>query len=147
MKVSHKTLLALSGMVWMAIGVMLLRLGIIYMMDGSFMNEGQETFACLLIALALIAGNIKGKFVMRKAAVKSFKRITSYENPTSIFNIYNGANYALILVMMTIGMGMGLIGLKPDIRGFIDIAVGAALIQGAIHYFNLSATCGSVSPS
>jgi hypothetical protein len=147
MKVSHRTLLVLSGIIWLAIGVMLLRLGIVFIMEGSFMNQGQESFAVLIIALGLIVGNLKGKFVMRKAAVKSFKRITALPNPTSVTNIYNRANYILVFLMMGIGMSMKYLGLMPDVRGFIDIAVGAALIQGGIHYFNLSATCGSVNPS
>lgn len=147
MQVSHRTLLNISGIVWLAIGVMLLNLGIRFIMDGSFMQAENQFGAIILIALALITGNIKGRFVLRKAAMRSFERIKLLSNPTPLSNIYSKANYILIGLMMGIGMGMKYLGIPPDVRGFIDIAVGAALIQGALCYFNMPTTCGSENPS
>lgn len=156
--VSHRTLYLISGAIWMAIGVMLLNLGIGFLMHGvsatGFNQEGYSSFftklasmtssaenaAIALVAIGFFVGFAKGRIVMQKAARKTEARLTKLDNPTSLTNLYTKANLILIAVMMMLGMLLKYFSLAYDIRGLIDTAVGCALIQGALCYFRLPST-------
>lgn len=153
MKLSHPSLIALSGTIWFAIGFSLLFLGIHFLLDGtlnpSLLTEephpllafiahytgGVQTAAFLLIALALLIGSLKAKKVLQKVVKKMVARISSFPNPTEITNIYSYSYLLLIGVMMLLGMGLRYFGVPKDIRGVIDVAVGSALLKGGISYF------------
>lgn len=152
-RVSHRTLLILSGIVWMTVGILLLNTGLVLLMNGfqaqgfsaagyselfswlSRVTNGPDTAAVVLIAVSIALGFFKGRLVLQKAAAKSFTRIKALDNPTSITNLYTRQNALLIAGMMLLGMSMRYFGLCYDIRGAIDAAVGCALMQGAISYF------------
>ncbi len=152
--VSHATLYRLSGLVWLAVGIVLLNTGLVFIMQGftshpfypqlysamftslSSLVHGPDNAACVLIGIGLAIGLVKGRFVMRKAASKSFDRIKLLENPTPITNLYTKANIFILAAMMGLGMSMKYMALPCDIRGLIDAAVGAALMQGAVSYFH-----------
>lgn len=157
-KTSHSTLYALSGIIWMGVGIMLLNLGLGYIMNGFqsgvFASDGYSGLfswmaaktgaadyaAIVLIMLSLVVGIAKGRFVMAKAAQKSSYRISKLANPTAITNLYSRSNLILLAVMMSMGMLMKVLALPYDIRGSIDTAVGCALMQGSLAYFRLMTT-------
>jgi hypothetical protein len=167
MKFSHKTLYAISGAIWLVIGMMLLNLGLKFVMHGfqgptfvadgysslfptlASISGGNDNASIILIVFAILVGFIKGRTVLQKAAMRSFDRISKLSNPTSLSNLYNRANLLLIFVMMGLGMLMNLFQMSFDIRGFIDIAVGCGLMQGSVAYFHLltRVTCDSGTPS
>ena len=133
---SHKTLIRISGTVWLLIGSFLLNLGINLLMRG--VEKSEMTQAIFLLTVALIVGHYKGRYVLAKVAERSFHRICALPNPTSLKNLYTRGNYVLIALMMALGMCMRAFDVPPIIRGCIDCAVGAALIQGSIRYYRLS---------
>ncbi len=156
MQVRHKTLRILSGCVWFIIGLSLLRLGISLLMNcmesehlhsawlsycTRIIGSKPEAIA-FLIAGGLFLGYIKGKTVLKKSALESCTRIERYENPT-LANIYTLKNYILIAVMISLGMLMKIFHLPNDIRGFIDVAVGTALMQGSLFYFRFQSALNS----
>lgn len=150
LKVSHATLVWISGLVWMAVGCFLLPLGL-KLLIGSAQNElglslpllgslasyvgGLEEAALVMTTIALFIGYIKGKHVLGKSAKRSIARILTFSNPTTLANIYSRAYYILLGSMIVLGMSIKWLGLSDDIRGVVDIAVGAALINGALIYF------------
>lgn len=154
-KTSHSTLYALSGIIWMGVGIMLLNLGLGFLMNGFqtgvFVVDGYSGLfswmatltgaadyaAIAFIMLSLVAGIAKGRFVMAKAAQKSAMRISKLSNPTAITNLYSRSNLILLAIMMGMGMVMKVLALPYDIRGSIDVAVGCALMQGSLAYFRL----------
>lgn len=160
-KTSHRTLYAISGAIWLGVGIMLLNLGLGFIMQGfqghSFITSGYsslftslasttggfELAAIIVIAVSLLVGGIKGRLVMQKAAQKSFNRISQLANPTPITNIYTRSNIAILAVMMSLGMLMKVVGLPLDIRGAIDTAVGCALMQGSLAYFRFMTSCSA----
>ncbi len=151
--VEHKTLYRISGALWLLIGIFLLRTGIYHMLSGwdgrAFSTENysffftwlattfssKENAAAIMIALSILLGTLKGRIALAKAAVRNKKRIAALENPISIKNLFTKQMYLLILAMMGLGLLLKNLHLSSDIRGFIDIAVGTALIKGAIGYF------------
>lgn len=158
MKTRHSTLFALSGIIWMGIGIMLLNLGLGFLMHGFqgnvFIQDGYSGFfmwlsqtingydyaAVFLIAIGLVVGFAKGRFMLQKAAYKSHARISKLANPTSVTNLYSRGNLILIAIMMGMGMLMKVLNLSYDIRGTIDVAVGCALMQGSLAYFRMMST-------
>src|SRR5262249_37560364 len=123
-KLSHRTLYAISGAVWLMIGIMLVNLGLGLIMHGfqekGFVEEGYSGFffslasltrgfdnaAIVLVVISLTIGFLKGRLVLQKAALKSSYRIAKLANPTSFTNLYTPANLILIGCMMALGMLM-----------------------------------------
>lgn len=149
-KVSHTTLIVLSGLIWFAVGCFLLCLGINFLV-GSLLHEnlhtlsrpildrlsplsgGLEQAALIVVAISLAIGIFKGRFVFNKTVQKSVNRILSLPNPAPLNQIYTKKYYILLGCMFLIGF---LVRFAPlDIRGAIDIAVGCALINGSVLYF------------
>lgn len=151
MKLSHAALIFISGMVWLGVGCFLLPFGLHLMMAGaegagqgnyypllSFLSSytgSAEQAALLLIVICLFIGYLKGKKVLAKSVHRSVRRIEGFANPTSITKIYSGAYYLLFASMIGLGFLIKFFGLSHDVRGAVDIAVGAALINGAVLYF------------
>lgn len=154
-KMSHTALIYISGLIWLIIGFFLLQLGLKLLM-GTLLPErmgegfplmealapyigGIEQAAMMLIAIALFIGYAKGKYVLGKSAKRGVERILSFPNPTHLSNIYSAKYYILLGAMIGLGMSIKYLGLNHDIRGFIDVAIGAALMNGAMIYFRSGA--------
>lgn len=155
-KFSHATLTAVSGFIWLAIGGFLLSLGL-RLIVGSIQPEfayfekrfpildtlapyfgGIEQAALLLIVLCLLIGYLKGRYVLGKSARSGVARLLTFPNPTSIGNLYSTKYYILLGGMVGLGMSIKYLGLPNDVRGAVDVAIGAALINGAMIYFRLA---------
>lgn len=154
-KLSHSKLIFISGLIWVFVGWMLMRLGLSLLMGESLTSslaseqvEGSHPLLALLIpsfgingavltllVIALVIGYMKGKFVLGKSAKRGVDRILSFPEPTSIFNIYSPMYYALLGGMMFLGISIKYLGIPHDIRGMIDVAVGMALLKGGTLYF------------
>lgn len=147
-KLSHAALVAISGVIWLAVGCFLLPQGLKLLLTSPSSDAeapllrllapylgGAETTALLLIVLCLLVGRLKGNYVLRKSVQRSINRIVTFPNPTSIANIYSRGYYLLFGSMVLLGMSIKWLGLANDIRGVIDVAIGAALITGAMLYF------------
>lgn len=148
-KVRHATLIAFSGLIWFAIGCLLLSLGLNFIVAtllrenysmfhplldfmGSYAG-GADQAALVLIVMALLVGFLKGRTVLSKSVQRNVNRIKTLPNPVNVMKIYPLSGYLLIGSMILIGMLVRLVPL--DIRGAIDVAIGSALINGAMLYF------------
>lgn len=156
MKLSHKTLILLSGMIWMVIGCFLLSLGLGFILESVEIGRtkfegnfplvdslmpylgGLEQAALILIVFGLFIGYLKGRYVLGKSAVKGVQRIQTFPNPTELSNIYSKKYYILLGTMVGLGMSIKYLGLSSDIRGVVDVIIGSALINGAMLYFRLA---------
>lgn len=156
MKLQHSTLVFLSGLIWFFVGVFLLPLGL-NLITGAAQQKtsdsssviatypimdnissyvgGRDQVALLLIALGLALGYSKGKYVLGKSARQGIARIISLPNPSSVWRIYTAKYYLLLGSMVLLGIMIKVFQLSPDIRGFVDVTIGAALINGALVYF------------
>lgn len=149
LKVSRATLIVLSGMIWLGVGSWLFFLGLNFLF-ATLLRENQhlsrflmdplapyvggaEPAAFVLISLGLIVGYFKGRFVLGKTVKREVNRIVSLPEPASITKLYTKKYFILLAVMGLLGMGVRYLSL--DVRGFVDVAVGVALIAGALRYF------------
>jgi hypothetical protein len=150
MRMSRVAWIALSGAVWFLVGAGLLIVGMDRIVFKAQMDVhettswiaslsgwmgGREQAALLLILIALLIGVIKGRFAMGRAVVRVTKRLQALAEPLSLGQVYSKGYLLLIAGMVGLGMGMKALGLSSEIRGFIDIAVGSALMNGALLYF------------
>ena len=149
-KLSHSTLIALSGIIWLLVGGMLLSMGLNFIV-ASILNEnllimnrpildtlspyvgGLDEAALMLIFLGLAIGFLKGRMVFSKTVAKTVARILTMPNPAPLSKIYT-KGYSFLLGGMVL-LGFLVRFLPNDGRGFIDVAIGAALINGAMLYF------------
>lgn len=160
LKFSHRTLICFSGFIWMLAGLMLLRLGLILLYGTVQSLESSsyplisalapylgslESAAILLMSVALTVGYAKGRFVLGKSAKKGVERITSFPNPSGLGKIYSPKYYLLLGGMMGLGLSIKYLGIPDDIRGTVDIAIGIALLTGALVYFRFACPCACES--
>jgi hypothetical protein len=150
LKVSHTTMLVISGFIWLAIGCFLLPLGLNFVVESILKDNwamenhpllnplakwvgGAEQAVLFLITAALWVGFMKGRFVFAKTVQKSVDRILLLSNPVEISQIYTKKYYLLLGSMFFLGFLMKFTPM--DVRGAVDIIIGSALIQGAVLYF------------
>ncbi|MBA2726920.1 MAG: hypothetical protein H0U49_01940 [Parachlamydiaceae bacterium] len=150
-KVSHANVSFISGLIWICVGCFLLQMGLKLILDPTYAPGGStpilsniqgvmgglQEAGIALIAIALYIGYLKGKHLLRKSARQGVERLRSFPDPMPIQNMYSPKYYILLGGMIGLGMSMRFLGLPNDIRGGIDVAVGAALINGALEYFRL----------
>lgn len=154
MKCKHKTLIFLAGFVWLCAGVMLLTMGIRFLLEtvrnpllcyvpGSFSISNffgkfvtDKTQAVLLVLLlALTVGYMKGRVMLAKAVKRQVTRIRLLPNPASLRYLYSKGYFVLIAVMALMGALLRVLPITLDTRGFVDVIIGAALINGSMLFF------------
>ncbi|MFS8563267.1 MAG: hypothetical protein LVR00_02625 [Rhabdochlamydiaceae bacterium] len=149
MQYSHRTWIIISGLIWCAVGVLLLIKGLTYIVMAAAAPEGShplfssiaaftgtvEQAALFLISLGLLVGFIKGRYVLSKTVSRITKRILSLNDPIDWKDVYPKSYYILIFSMMLIGVLFKWLPIGFAIKGFVDVAIGSALINGALLYF------------
>ncbi len=149
-KLSRKRVIILNGVVWLGIGTLLLRKGLKFLLNtvdnidnaplvnalSSFSGSIRQSIFTI-ICLGLIIGYAK-KAVLKKSIDRNVKRIHTLNAPIPITQVYSKSYLIIILAMMSLGLLMRFSRLPLDIRGVIDVAVGSALIHGAMIYFRRS---------
>ncbi|CCB91021.1 putative membrane protein [Waddlia chondrophila 2032/99] len=94
-----------------------------------------ENSVIALILAGLVIGFYKGRFIFAKSVKRVVDRIRKFEEPTSIAKMYSLPYYLLLLSMIGLGMAIKFFQVPMDVRGAIDVAIGAALINGSMLYF------------
>ncbi len=153
-KANHRVLIFISGLLWLIIGIFLLSFGIYLVMETlrgiseesrfslvkqfSRIFGGQDNGVAILLGLALFIGYLKGRYVLSRSAKRQIKRILSFPPPVHIKYIYGLGYYLLIALMIGIGISFRFFPFAQDIRGTVDIAIGSALLSGALTYFRFA---------
>ena len=89
----------------------------------------------LTLLLALSLGYFKGRVMLAPSVTKQVARIRSLPTPASLKYLY-GKNYLiLIAVMVLLGILLRILPIALDTRGFVDVVIGSALINGSMLYF------------
>ncbi|MES2345101.1 MAG: hypothetical protein V4494_04095 [Chlamydiota bacterium] len=150
MRINHVTLVVLSGLLWLGIGVMLLVKGLHFVVHAdtgclvlknltAYLGNRDQAIV-FLVALGLFAGLLKGRLVLLKAVKKAVNRIASLPMPVKVSQIYDKRYYILMAMMMGMGMMLNVLNIPEDVRGSVDIAIGSALMNGAMGFFRSAFT-------
>ncbi len=152
MKLNHFKLILFSGLIWFGIGIYLLSLGMHFIVDTAtgeinstsplmatfFPIAGsREQAGMLLIVIGLLIGFLKGRYVLSKTVQRVVQRIISLPLPIKLLQVYGVRYLALIAVMLLLGMSLKWFKLPLDVRGVVDVAIGSALMNGALGYFRM----------
>lgn len=155
MHLSKTTWIAISGVIWFIIGMGLLTLGLNFIVYKAQVEihettslvakiaplaGGREQAALTLIAVGLLAGFMKGRFVLVKTVRRVVERILKLPVPIKFSQIYSKGYLLLMGGMVLLGMGIKWVGFPMEIRGIIDVAIGSALMNGAVAYFRIAFT-------
>ncbi len=152
---SHRGLGIIAGMFWLAIGIFLLWRGLgltitacdaegHLFVDWLAVRFGTaQKAAVVLVATGLFVGYFKGRYVLRKTAMRTIDRIHTLPNPCSLGKLYGIGSYILIASMIALGITLRSIGAAEEIRGVVLIAVGSALLQGSTALFRAVPTLAS----
>ncbi len=140
----------ISGLIWLALGVFLLWRGVSLVVgacevesDGfhpfvdalSLALGSVQKVALLLMSLGLILGYFKGRFVLTRTAERTIARINSLPKRARISQVYGRGSILLMVLMMGMGMTLRALGAPEELRGFILVAVGCALLYGSTTIF------------
>lgn len=151
LQLSHNKMAIFSGAIWMTIGIFLLQLGLNLLFQPIAVGTSTPLFnilstyispseaAIFITVLGLYIGFLKGKYVLTKTANRTLNQIRMLPNPAPLHKMYDRKYYILLGIMITLGMSIKYMGIPNDVRGAIDVIIGSALINGAVHYFRMSA--------
>lgn len=152
MQIRQRTGVFLSGTLWLIVGFMLMLKGIRLLMairsDPTLSLENfslvklflplaghvEQVVLCLVV-LGLVLGTLKGRTVLTKAAHKMMAHIRQLPEPLPLRRLYPVRYYVLLGCMMSLGVIRRLTGIGDDVGGVVDLAIGCALIQGALVYY------------
>ena len=91
--------------------------------------------ALVIICIALLVGFIKGRMVLSKSVMRIVGHLQAQVAPIFWKKAYDRKYYLILAIMMGIGMGLRFVSIPDGVRGFIDVTIGSALINGAVLYF------------
>lgn len=125
MKVKRNTLLLLACLVWSAAGFNILRIGLI-------VYPAYLTVLNFLLSVLVFA--VFQKFIFGKLVKKHTARINAYTEDRHFFlKFFDGKAFAIMAVMMTVGIGLRASGLAPE--RFIAVfytGLGASLLLAGL---------------
>lgn len=125
MKVKRNTLLLLACLVWSAAGFNILRIGLIVY---------PAYLTVLNFLLSVLVFTVFQKFIFGKLVKKHTARINAYTEDRHFFlKFFDGKAFAIMAVMMTVGIGLRASGLAPE--RFIAVfytGLGASLLLAGL---------------
>jgi hypothetical protein len=123
------------GSLWIFAGMMLLRKGFYFLtLSSALSSQWMVVFA----SLACVIGCLKGKFVLEKRAKKIIAKILLYaEDKVPIGVAMDRQTLMIMAVMMGLGFSLNVIKAPHMWRGFIDVAIGSALMMGGMSFFRI----------
>lgn len=125
MKVKRNTLLLLACLVWSTAGFNILRIGLI-------VSPAYLTVLNFLLSVLVFA--VFQKFIFGKLVKKHTARINAYTEDRHFFlKFFDGKAFAIMAVMMTVGIGLRASGLAPE--RFIAVfytGLGASLLLAGL---------------
>lgn len=138
-------LIATAGAVWLIVGLLLLAKGVFLLCTLST-NEGilarfferKASVFPFLIGLGFLLGWAKGHFLLSKSVKRTIARLSSCTGLIHFSKLYRLQDYVLIMAMIALGRFLQWIHCPCDLRGMMNIAIGFALLFGAVLYFRFA---------
>jgi len=132
---SKKVSLVLVGLIWLLVGVGLGIRGINWIME---LGIGPKTIGFL--SLSVIFGLLKGKYILKKVAMKYWKRSESIQFKeidilSGWIKILGIRGFIFIGIMIAIGILLRNSNIDRPILGVVYLAVGFALVYASKIFF------------
>ena len=130
--VGNRTLLGIAGLVWLAAGVNILRIGVKAVI-GVITAGG----VWRIVLLVLLAESIFCAFhwMFSRIVTKHTARIRGYEAKQPFWRFFDGRSYLLMAFMMSLGIGLRKSGWLPEFFfAFFYTGLGTALTVAGIRF-------------
>ena len=130
LSVPKKYLLLISGLMWSAVGIMLI------IMATRWLQNLETEFTSLLVLAGILPGILVALFGFARIVRKNIRRIEEMEPRVSVFAFQAWHSYVLIVIMMSMGIYVRHSGLIPMILktpGYYTI--GTALSLSSLRYY------------
>lgn len=98
--VTQKTLMIIAGMLWTAVGIMLVKIAT------TWIGLIPAHFLYLSLSLGVLLGVLNGFFGFSKIAKKNISRIEGLNSKASVFAFQRIQSYFLIIFMIALGIFM-----------------------------------------
>ena len=129
--VKRKYLILISGLIWVAIGIMLNVLAI------TWLSEFHFDKTLLYIVTGTILALIIHHFGFLKIVDKNLGRIKSLDPKTCVFAFMSWKSYLLVAIMVAMGIALLHSPLARNLFSIIYIAIGLALVLSSIKYLRV----------
>jgi len=101
-------------------------------------QNASQTAVAISIAISVIIGVAKGRFVLSKTARRNKSRIDGIEGPLKIHHVYAKSFYFLIAGMILLGVSMRMF--NEYLEGYVVVAavycgIGLALMVSSLTYW------------
>jgi hypothetical protein len=121
-----RTHLLMAAGLWTAVGLGLSTLGFIWCF------AARIPWPFVLAALGIVAGSLKGRFVLRRLAEKNAARVIRRGDGQCLGGFLSVKTWLLVALMMTSGILLRRSGVPHPILGVLYSAIGTALLAGSI---------------
>lgn len=135
---NKNSLYTLAGSIWGLVGLFLIIRGAVMYEAALDTQNATQTALMISIAIAVVIGVAKGKFVLSKTARRNKSRIESLEEPLKIHHVYAKSFYFLIAGM--IALGVTLRTFNEYLGGYVVVGaiycgIGLALMVSSLTYW------------
>ena len=132
--VKRKYLILISGLIWVAIGIMLNALAINWLTEMHFNRTWIYIFAGIILALII------HHFGFLKIVDKNLGRIKSLNPKTCAFAFMSWKSYLLVIIMITMGILLRHSAIPRNLLSIIYVGIGLALVLSSIRYLRVFIT-------
>lgn len=129
--IDRRYLSLISGLIWLAIGVMLSALA--YRWLSAYQGEKQYLYAIAGVVLALTIHH----FGFLRLVDKNMGRINTLEEQTCLFAFMSWRSYILVIIMISMGIILRHSKIPRNFLSVLYIGIGLALILSSIRYLRL----------
>lgn len=127
--VSRHWLFALAGLMWSAVGVMLLWRSWAWISAMDSLWRTGVAVAGLAIAIAFYY------FMFTNTVAKNIRRLCGLPDPVSILAFNSPKGYILIIVMIGLGIALRHSSLDRRILAVVYVGMGGALFLASLHFY------------
>jgi hypothetical protein len=127
--VSKYWLMALAGIMWSGVGIMLCRLSVIWL------RPVPRTWEWSLGLLGLIGAIVVYRFGFSKIALKNITRLCRLPDTTCIFAFQAWKSYMIIIIMVALGLTLRHSPLPKRFLAVIYETIGGALFFSSFHFY------------
>ncbi len=129
--VTKSWLIAVAGLMWTAVGVMLCRLAYVWL---AVINTGMAARLGLLGAVMAVAAYYFG---FSKIAQQNIKRLYLLTERTCVFAFQTWKGYLIIGLMITLGMILRHSAVPKQYLAIVYTTIGGAIFLSSFHYYGL----------
>ena len=135
---NKNSLYALAGSIWGLVGLFLMIRGVMMYQVAWETQNATQTALMIAIAVSIIVGVAKGRFVLSKTARRNKSRIENIEGPLKVHHVYAKSFYFLIAGMILLGVSLRTFNEYLGgyvVVGAIYCGIGLALMVSSLTYW------------